>query len=143
MTATPEQVVLEYMRCWNAGDFDSLTDLFADDMVWQIMGHSPQSGEYSREVISGLLKMLPKLDTVEPFLLHLKNITANDERAAAEFSSTLTFRDGRQYLNDYHFLFFVENGKIKRGHEYLCTWTAVNHGVGEDIARLLIPTTAS
>ena len=135
MSKTPEEVAKEYMRLWNAADFENLVKLFADDMVWEIRGHCPQSGEYSREMISALLLKIPKLDVVEPFLLHVQNITAYDERAAVEFTSTMKFRDGRVYKNQYHFLLFVENGKIKRGHEYMCTWTAEHNGIAQDLMR--------
>lgn len=139
MMLTPEQVAGEYFRRWNSGDFDKLTELFADDMVWCIKGHCPQSGEYSREAISSMLKLIPKLDTVEPFLLHMSNIVADDKCAAVEFTSTLKFRNGKEYANDYHFLLFVENGKIKRGHEYLCTYTATHNGIGDEFAKLFEP----
>jgi ketosteroid isomerase-like protein len=137
MSKTPEQVVREYFDFWNAGDFKGLTGLFADDMVWVIKGFSPQSGEFTRDQISSVLLKLPELDTAEPFLLHLKTITANNERAAVEFTSTMKFRDGREYRNEYHFLIFVKDGKIIRGHEYLCTWTAVHNGIGDDIAKVM------
>lgn len=136
MAKTPEQVAREYIDYWNAGDFESLIGLFAEDMVWAIKGKSPQSGEFSRDQIASVLRLLPKLDPVEPFLLHVENITANDERAAVEFTSTLKLRDGRDYQNEYHFLIFVKDGKIVEGHEYLCTWTAVHNGIGDDIAKL-------
>jgi len=136
MAMTPEEVAIEYVKRWNSGDFRELAELFADDMVWAIKGYSPQSGEYSRELITALLLKIPKMDVVEPFLLHIKNITANDKRAAVEFTSTLKFRDGREYKNEYHFLLFVEDGKIKRGHEYMCTWTAVHNGVAEDLMKV-------
>lgn len=136
MTDTPEQVAREYMRRWNAGDFEGLTELFADDMVWCIKGFCPQSGEYPREMIAGMLKLIPKFDTVEPFLLDVTNLVANDKCAAVEFTSTMKFRDGRVYRNEYHFLLFVENGKIKRGHEYLCTYTATHNGIGDEFAKV-------
>lgn len=137
MSMTPEQVVSAYFDYWNAGDFVGLTSLFADDMKWVIKGYSPQSGEFTKDQIASVLVKLPELDAAEPFLLHKKTVTANDDRAAVEFTSTLTFKDGREYKNEYHFLIFVEDGKIVRGHEYLCTWTAVHNGIGEDIAKLL------
>ena len=133
---TPEDVAKEYFRLWNTGDFEGLTKLFADDMVWCIKGYCPQSGEYSREMISSMLKLIPKFDTVEPFLLHVSNMVTNDQCAAVEFTSTLKFRDGREYVNDYHFLLFVEDGKIKRGHEYLCTYNATHHGIGDEFAKV-------
>ncbi|OYU34724.1 nuclear transport factor 2 family protein [Novosphingobium sp. PASSN1] len=138
MTDTPEQVALEYFRRWNAGDFEGLCELFAEDMVWCIKGRFPQAGEYPREMIAGMLKLIPRFDVVEPFLLHVTNMVADNRCAAVEFTSTLKFRDGREYLNDYHFLLFVENGKITRGHEYLCTYTATFNGIGEDFARVAV-----
>ena len=132
---TPQDVAKEYFRLWNEGDFAALTKLFADDMVWCIKGHCPQSGDYSREMISSMLQLIPKFDTVEPFLLHVANMVSNDTCAAVEFTSTLKFRDGREYINDYHFLLYVKNGKITRGHEYLCTYTATHHGIGEDFGK--------
>lgn len=135
-TSSPEAVAKEYFRLWNLGDFESLTKLFADDMVWCIKGHCPQSGEYSREMISSMLKLIPRFDVAEPFLLHVSNMVSDDRCAAVEFTSTLKFRDGREYLNDYHFLLFVENGKITRGHEYLCTYTATHHGIGDEFAKV-------
>ena len=137
MSKTPEHVVHEYMDYWNAGDFKGLTSLFADDMQWVIKGNSPQSGAFERDQIAAVLLKLPEMDTEEPFLLHLKTLTTQDDRAAVEFTSTLKFRDGRTYENDYHFLIWVSDGKITRGHEYLCTWTAVHKGIGEDIAKLM------
>jgi len=134
--STPQVVANEYFRLWNEGNFSKLVNLFADDMVWCIKGHCPQSGEYSREMISSMLQLIPKFDTVEPFLLHVSNIVSNDKCAAVEFTSTLKFRDGREYINDYHFLLFVENGKIIRGHEYLCTYTATHHGIGDEFAKI-------
>jgi len=134
--ATPEDVAKEYFRLWNLGDFEALTGLFAEDMVWCIKGHCPQSGEYPREMIAGMLTLIPKFDTVEPFLLHVSNMVCNDECAAVEFTSTLKFRDGREYVNDYHFLLFVKNGKIVRGHEYLCTYTATHNGIGDEFAKV-------
>ena len=137
MALSPQQVAEEFIKRWNAGDFASLQQLYADDLVWVIKGHSPQSAEMTRDQIVAVQNKLPELDTLTPFKLDLLYITANDERASVEFTSELPFRDGRVYKNQYHFLLFVENGKIKRGHEYLCTWTAVHNGIGEDIMKLL------
>jgi ketosteroid isomerase-like protein len=106
-------------------------------MKWIIKGNSPQSGEFSRDAIASVLVKLPEMETEEPFLLHLQTLTTQDNRAAVEFTSTLKFKDGRTYNNQYHFLIWIdENGKIKEGHEYLCTWTAVHQGIGDDIAKL-------
>jgi ketosteroid isomerase-like protein len=143
MTRTPEEVAREYVRLWNTAEFEKMAaTLFADDMVWSIRGYSPQSGDYSRDTIAGLLVKLPLLDTVEPFLLHIENITANDERAAVEMISTMKLRSGKEYKNQYHFLLFIKDGKITRGHEYLCTWTAVHHGIDDEIAKLFQTTAA-
>ena len=59
MTHNNEEVVREAYAAFDAGDFEKMASLFADDPVWHVPGRSKLAGEYRGvDVIFGYLGAL-------------------------------------------------------------------------------------
>jgi ketosteroid isomerase-like protein len=125
-TETNTQLVKEWVRLWNLGDADGLSTLYHDeDFSWRISGLSPASKKYSKEEIIGTIRTLFARPMIQPHRIDIRNITAEDDRVALEFVGRAVFDDGTSFLNYYHTLFFIHDGKIAKGRAYLDTWVAL------------------
>jgi uncharacterized protein len=81
-----EQLNIENARrgyeAFAKGDMATLTDLFADDIVWHVIGVGPLDGEYhGRDQVFGFFGRLAE-ETGGTFRLDVHDILANDEHTA-------------------------------------------------------------
>ena len=115
-----KEVVVEFLRRFSAGQFESAFDLLADDATWWVAGNFPLSGTRSKtdmaELVKGIVENMPSGLTLTP-----KVMTAEEERVAVEVESYGKHKNGRIYNNKYHFLFTVKDKKIHIVREYLDT----------------------
>lgn len=120
-----KQIVLEWVRRWNAGDADGLGELYSDkEFSWRIAGLSPVSKVYSKAEIVELIRATFARPMTRPHHVEIRHLTAEDDRVSMEFIGRAEFTDGTKFTNYYHTLFFIWEGKIVKGRAYLDTWVA-------------------
>lgn len=117
---TNKEFVTRFFKAMNDGDVETIVDSYADDGECHTKGNTLFSGVYNKEQITqfagGIYEAFPQGINFE-----VLNMTAEDDRVAVEARSKGMHVSGQEYSNEYHFLFVLEGGKIKRFTEYMDT----------------------
>jgi uncharacterized protein len=96
---------------YSAGDMDTITELFADDILWHVAGRSPVSGDYKgRESVFGFFGKLMELSNGTS-KIEVHDILANDEHGVAVVTGTATRGDKSLSGQDVH-VFHLQDGKV-------------------------------
>lgn len=117
---TSKSVVTRFLETFSGGDVDAIMNMMTDDATWWVAGTLELSGTKTkaefRELLSGISELCEG-----PIALTPKSMIAEGDTVAAEVESLARLRNGRVYNNEYHFLFEVSDGRIRRVKEYLDT----------------------
>jgi len=106
---------LELLRrgyaAYDSGDLDTINELFADDLVWHIAGHSPLSGDYTgKEQVFGFFAKIQELsDGTSKIEIH--DLLADDEHGVALVTESAT-RNGRTHEGHTAHVFHISGGKV-------------------------------
>lgn len=120
MNQSNKQVVRRFLHALGSGASDAVDQLLADDCIAVCTGTSIVSRTRSREEIvrtAGYFKRTMK-DGVRFEILEM---TAEDDRVAVECQGFAELTTGVAYNNQYHFLFYLREGKICKLKEYMDT----------------------
>ncbi|KQK61060.1 hypothetical protein AOX61_10260 [Pseudomonas aeruginosa] len=110
-----KQLVLEYLQHMEAGNtLDALALASDEARFWM-----PGPGELSKSHVADFFAQVGPLILSMKFTIH--GITEEGERIAVEASGNAQLANGKQYLNEYHFLFIVRDGQIVSMKEYADT----------------------
>lgn len=95
-------------------------DFLAEDATWWVPGHWQLGGTYRKDELGPVFEIALALMEVKPrFTIHA--MTAEDDRVAVDCDGEGRFRDGTPYLNTYHFLFRLRDGRIVAVKEFMNT----------------------
>jgi len=124
--AKKKQLVLEFWRHFSQGDTSGVAGLMTDDATFTVIGRPggfEGIGEKSRQ---DLIETMGWIKEVMPngLAYSIKGMIAEGNKVAAEGESYGVTTKGKAYRGIYHFLFEIENGKIKAVREYLETMHA-------------------
>jgi ketosteroid isomerase-like protein len=106
---------LDLMRrgyaAYTSGDLDTISQLFADDVVWHVSGRSPLSGDYTgKEQVFGFFGKLQELsDGTSKVEVH--DLLADDDHGVAIITQSGT-RDGRTYEGRATHVLHLRDGKV-------------------------------
>ena len=115
-----KEVVRQFYKHLTAREFDAAMQLLDQDIVWWTNGKLPFSGTHTgRDAVIALFA--PLRDLVAELKFSFGAFTAEEDRVSFEMVSESKLTNGLNYDNTYHFLFWIQDGKIKRVHEYLDT----------------------
>lgn len=94
------------------GDLDTVRSLFADDIVWNVPGHSHFAGAHRG--VDNVLKLFMQNfeETNGTFRVELHDILANDEHGVA-LARVSGEKDGKKLSDNYTHVVHFENGKLK------------------------------
>lgn len=106
-----KQTVLAFIASLSRGELDP--SLLTDDAVWWIPGR----GTIDRKTFQGIVEAVNALFT-GPATMTVTAVTAEDDRVAVEASGHADLKDGRVYDNTYHFLFYLQGGRIREAREH-------------------------
>lgn len=113
-----KQVVRDFFQALRDGDVASLDRLTTDDVVWWVAPTTIFSGTYQKAEWLALLTNL-FAEAATPYDTHIVDLTAEEDRVSATATGAVVLKDGRQYRNDYHLLFFLRGGRIASCKEYM------------------------
>jgi ketosteroid isomerase-like protein len=124
--ARNKQLVLDFWRFFSLGDTDGVAGLMTDDATFTVIGRPggfEGIGEKSRQ---DLIDTMGWIKEVMPngLVYSIKGMIAEGNMVAAEGESYGLTTTGKAYRGIYHFLFEIEDGKIKAVREYLETMHA-------------------
>lgn len=118
-------IVTDFVEAMRTSNTKKLEKMITDDFSWWIIGkpeYLATGGEHDKAYFLGFFKgdeLFPEgADFKTTSMISEGNVVA----AEAEFKAKTAM--GSNYENYYHFLFIIENGKIKRMKEYMDTYHA-------------------
>ena len=120
MSQANKDTVRKFLNALGRGDSETVASVLADDCVAVCTGTSIVSRTRSRDEI---------VRTADYFARTMKHgvrfeilsMTAEDNRVSVESEGFSELRNGVAYNNQYHFLFFLRDGKICKLKEYMDT----------------------
>ena len=113
-------LVERFLEVFSSGEVDAIMDMMTDDATWWVAGSWELSGTKDKQAFRELLSGIS--DLVDgPMKLTPKSIIAEGDKLAVEAESLAHFKNGRVYHGQYHFVFEIADGKIRRVREYLDT----------------------
>ena len=122
-TLENKRIVKLWFERFSARDIEGALSLMTDDATWKNGGKPellPTARVYDKAGLTRLFeRMFERLETGLQMTV-LETIGEGD-RIAAEVESSGDLRNGRQYRQQYHFVFHLRAGKISAVREYLDT----------------------
>ena len=120
-----KELVTEFIEAMKNSDVEKLKTMITPDFSWWIIGkpeYLATGGEHDTEYFLGFFKGTELFPEGADFKAVSMISEGNSVAAEAEFKAKTAM--GTDYENYYHFLFIIENGKIKRMKEYMDTYHA-------------------
>ncbi len=117
-----EQFVLDFFDALSSGDLERLRPFLTETSVWQPMVRDiPGAGEYhGMDIIDVFLAPVRGMFKPGDPKVHVTALISDGgDRVAVESYSTGTTQDGKDYRNDYAWVFRLRDGKLDRLHEYM------------------------
>jgi hypothetical protein len=113
-------IVRKFFKDLSNADIQATLDAYDDDVTIQTMGNTLISGTFdktqARKGANEILGAFP-----QGIRFEIRELTAEDDRVAAEAESFGTHVSGRFYSNKYHFFFRLRTGLIIEFKEYMDT----------------------
>jgi ketosteroid isomerase-like protein len=112
------RIAIDFLNALGRGDLEALEQLMTDDIELETMGCSFLSEKRDRDRLIELVNAFHHFMTT-PIEFEFESITAKEDRVALEPRSRATMVDGRPYRNTYHWLCWVDGGRIRKAREYM------------------------
>jgi ketosteroid isomerase-like protein len=119
-TENNKAFVRDFFDALNAGDAQRILDAYAEDGCVETMGNTLISGiSYTDDIAPAVAAIYDVFPSGLRFTI--TGMTAEGDRVAVEAFSEGEHVSGQTYNNQYHFLFEMADGKLKRLREYMDT----------------------
>lgn len=120
-----KELVKEFIVAMQNSNVEKLKTMITNDFSWWIIGkpeYLVTAGEHDKDYFLDFFKGAELFPEGPEF--NVISIMAEDHKVAAEATFNAKTVMGTFYENTYHFLFIIENGKVKRMKEYMDTFSA-------------------
>jgi ketosteroid isomerase-like protein len=120
-----KKIVTEFIEAMKTSNVDKLKTMITPDFSWWIIGkpeYLATAGEHDTDYFLGFFKGSELFPNGADFKTTSMISEGNKVAAEAEFRALTAM--GTNYENYYHFLFIIEDGKVKRMKEYMDTYHA-------------------
>jgi uncharacterized protein (TIGR02246 family) len=127
-------VAKRYVAAAEAGDENSIRELFAPDATWTLAGELPISGVWKgRDAILHEF-LATAMSHYEPgsISLEITGMVAERDQVVLQWTSRARTRDGRPYENGCIGVFTIREGSIRHVREYMDTLYAHNVAFADD-----------
>ena len=114
------EMVRKTWLAWIKGDLDSALANMSDEVSWVIPGSLPNVSGLKRgkaairEFGSGVTRAFPQGLTTD-----IKKVHSAGDTVILELTNKGKAHNGKDYSNEYCFIFEIEGGKIRRVREYV------------------------
>ncbi|RKF23066.1 hypothetical protein D6851_00745 [Altericroceibacterium spongiae] len=114
---THKGLVYSYFEAVQAGDIEKVDRLFAADATQWVIPGTAFSGTLDRDQIIAGVRFLIDIATA-PIAIEIIEMTAEDNRVSVMLKSSVPLKNGKTYKNDYHMMFYVNDGLVFHLREY-------------------------
>lgn len=120
-----KQVIRDYFDAINSGDEQAILDLTTQDFLFQTMARAPEwlLPTWERDDFAKVPATMSAL-MKQPIQLSIAGMIAEGDRVAVEAETHSEMLNGKIYNNRYHFVFVLQDGKMKELREYSCSHLA-------------------
>ena len=106
-----EELMRKGYKAFSEGDLDTVSTLFADDIVWHVSGKSSIAGDYKgKEHVFEFFGKVTQ-DTGGTFKIDIHDVLANDEHAVVLASSSAQ-KDGKSFEGNGVAVYHVKDGQV-------------------------------
>jgi uncharacterized protein len=106
-----EELVRKGYEAFGKGDIETLNDLFADDIAWNVPGRNQLAGTYrGKDEVLGVFQKTAEL-TGGTFKLEMHDLLANDDHVVGLIHATGE-HDGKKLEDNSVQIFHIKNGKV-------------------------------
>jgi ketosteroid isomerase-like protein len=121
--ATNKQVVLDTLAALAAGDYPRMLGYLSEDIRFYVIGSTPYSGLFvgRQALMDRVLLPMGRQRDAAGFAEEIINILAEDDLVVTESRGRKTTVAGRQYDNEYLFIYRLHEGRIAEWRCYLDT----------------------
>ena len=103
------------------GDVEATLANMADEISWMVPGNLPVSGlKKGKAAVAGFVKGV-KQGFPEGLVPEMRKVHADGDTVIVELTNRGKTHNGKDYENEYCFVFEIEAGKIRRMREYVDT----------------------
>ena len=113
MSEENKELAMTYLKALVDGDVALMNAVLADDFVADDRNSAKIGGQRTREETIAFTAAVPSL-LKERLRFEYESVTAEADRVACQVQGYSTLSDGRDYNNEYVFLFHIRDGKIAR-----------------------------
>ncbi|HLW71640.1 MAG TPA: nuclear transport factor 2 family protein [Candidatus Binataceae bacterium] len=123
---TNKELATKFWRAFAQGELKKAFAMASDEISWLIPGNLPELSGLRKgkaEIVKFArvaAKMFPNGVTSE-----IRRVYADGDTVLIEMTNSAKFSNGRDYTNEYCFVFEIEDGKIRRVREYVDTQKVV------------------
>ena len=117
---TSKKVVLDYLRAQGRGDDDAIAALLADDVQWRPPVSVPIGQPTGREtVMQTMAETGAKFFDLSTMKVEIKWIIAEGDKVVIRQSATAKATNGKDYENEYVWVYVVRDGQIAEIEEHV------------------------
>lgn len=121
-TAANKQLVAQFLAVFSTGKVKEIGALMHDQADWWVAGTVEGiSGTHSKAQMLALLEQVTSVYKRGALKITASSMIAEGSRVAVEAESFAELHNGRVYNNFCHFVFEIEDGRIRSIKEYLDT----------------------
>ncbi|MEM9175417.1 MAG: nuclear transport factor 2 family protein [Myxococcota bacterium] len=117
---TSKQIVLDYLAAQGRGDGEKMAALLADDVQWRPPLGVPIGQPTGREtVMRTMAEAGAKFFDLSTMQVEIKWIVAEGDKVVIRQSATAKATNGRDYANEYVWVYIVRDGRIAEIEEHV------------------------
>ena len=125
-TEQTRKLIEDYYAKAAAGDRDALAEMLTEDVQWRAAETVPAEPLQGRRVVSSVVsgRGREKMFDMDTFELDVHRKIVDGDTAVVLQAISAKTRDGKQYDNEYCWVYTCRDGQIATIVEYVDTWKA-------------------
>jgi uncharacterized protein len=125
-TERTRELIEKYYTAVAAGDRDTLATLLTEDVEWRPAETVPAKPLQGRRVVSSVVsgRGREKMFDMDTYKMTVRKKTVDGDTAVVQQAISARTLDGKQYENEYCWIYTCQDDQIASIVEYVDTWKA-------------------